>query len=162
MPKTTSNEGQAPDAEFALKMEQAFQGKPIESQPQDVYIEHLLESLPPELIQSMTDEQYLLLKRAFLRHHTRHMMDIRGVVPFFFTQFYFVFLFGKDRRQATQQAMADRRSSASEGASRLGGLLATSAFLLGLFFISLGLLYFLKTVLKVDLIPDFHLPDLWR
>ncbi len=94
-------------------VQEAFEGdRPLE-QPQDVYIQHLLQCLPAELLTTLTPEQYQLLKRSLLTYHRRHLVDVRGVIPFFFTRFYFVFLFGKDRRGQSQEIPIERRQSST-------------------------------------------------
>jgi len=85
-------------------------GEPLEN-PCDMYILHILRSLPPELIQSLSPRQYQLLKRSLYRAHRRHLVDIRGVIPFFFARYYFVFLFGRDRRTYTRPVPLERRKS---------------------------------------------------
>jgi len=150
------------EPEFARAMEHAFSGHAEQEAKQDVYTQHLLECLPPELVRSFTKEQYQALKKAFTRYQTRHMLDIRGTIPLLFTQYYFVLLFGKDRRQSTQATLADRRQNTSEKGARL--ISATITALLytvvvaGLFL----LFYFIKSVDNFNIFPGFHLRDLWK
>ncbi|MDW8106137.1 MAG: hypothetical protein RMK45_01520 [Armatimonadota bacterium] len=92
-------------------IQEAFEGDEPAEQPHDVYILHLLRALPPALIQSLTPEQYQLLKRSLYQYHRRHLLDVRGVIPFLWTRFYFVFLFGKDTRTRTEQVPIERRAS---------------------------------------------------
>ncbi len=84
--------------------------EPLED-PRDMYIIHILRSLPPELIQSLSPSQYNLLKHSLYRAHRRHLVDIRGVIPFFFARYYFVFLFGRDRRSYNRDVPLERRKS---------------------------------------------------
>ncbi|MEN3000836.1 MAG: hypothetical protein ABDI19_03215 [Armatimonadota bacterium] len=83
---------------------------PLE-QPRDLYIQHLLNALPHELVESLTPDQYRQLKDALYRYHRRHLIDIRGVIPFFFRRYYFVFLFGHDQRQREQPVPFERRQT---------------------------------------------------
>lgn len=148
--------------EFARAMEHAFSGRATQEAKQDVYTQHLMECLPPELVRSFTKEQYRALQKAFTRYQTRHMMDIRGTIPLLFTQYYFVLLFGKDRRQSTQAILADRRQNTSEKGSRLVSTLITALLY---FVVTAGLFtlfYFIKSMDNFNLFPGFHLRDLWK
>ena len=40
------------------------------------------------------------------------MLDVRGVIPFLWTRFYFVFLFGKDTRTQSHAVDVERRAPA--------------------------------------------------
>lgn len=89
---------------------EAFEGEQPAEQPQDVYILHLLRALPPDLLQSLTPEQYQRLKQSLYQYHRRHLLDVRGVIPFLWTRFYFVFLFGKDTRMRHEAVPLERRA----------------------------------------------------
>jgi len=109
----------APDREPREKpplwvIQEAFEGDEPAEQPQDVYILHILRALPPDLVQSLTPDQYQRLKQSLYAYHRRHMLDVRGVIPFLWTRYYFVFLFGKDTR-------ADSRAVDSSGVRLRGG-----------------------------------------
>jgi hypothetical protein len=78
----------APDREPREKpplwiIQEAFEGDEPAEQPQDVYILHLLRALPPDLIQSLTPDQYQRLKQSLHSYHRRHMLDVRGCNPVF-------------------------------------------------------------------------------
>ncbi|GBC91803.1 hypothetical protein HRbin15_00262 [bacterium HR15] len=90
-------------------IQEAFAGDAPLEQPRDLYIQHLLNALPPELIASLTPDQYRQLKEALYHYHRRHLIDVRGTIPFFFGHYYFVFLFGRDRRQQDQSVPFERR-----------------------------------------------------
>lgn len=91
-------------------IQEAFEGEEPAEQPQDVYILHLLRALPPDLLQSLTPDQYQRLKQSLHSYHRRHMLDVRGVIPFLWTRYYFVFLFGKDTRAETRPVGVERRA----------------------------------------------------
>lgn len=150
------------EPEFARTMEHAFSGRAARENRQDVYVEHLMECLPPDLVHSLTEEQYLSLKKAFTRYQTRHMLDVRGTIPLFFTQYYFVLLFGRDRRQSTQAVLADRRQDVSEKGSRLVSTFATALLYLGIVTGLFLLFYFVKSMDNFNIFPGFHLRDLWK
>ena len=77
----------APDREPREKpplwvIQEAFEGDEPAEQPQDVYILHILRALPPDLVQSLTPDQYQRLKQSLYAYHRRHLLDVRGVIPF--------------------------------------------------------------------------------
>ncbi|MCS7300804.1 MAG: hypothetical protein NZ556_04535 [Fimbriimonadales bacterium] len=112
-------------------IQETFEGDQPAEQPQDVYVLHLLRALPAELLNSLSPEQYDLLRRSLLQYHRRHLLDVRGVIPFLWTRFYFVFLFGKDTR-TRQEAVAFERRARPRWHSVLGWvvMLALLALLL--------------------------------
>lgn len=91
-------------------IQEAFEGDTPAEQPHDVYILHLLRALPPALIESLTPEQYQWLKQSLLSYHRRHLLDVRGVIPFLWTRYYFVFLFGRDTRTRAEAVPVERRA----------------------------------------------------
>ncbi len=119
-------------------IQEAFEGERELEHPQDVYIQHLLQSLSPELLDTLSPEQYQLLKRSLLQYHRRHLVDVRGVIPFLFTRFYFVFLFGKDRRGQSQAVAFERRHPPTFW-NRLAGWLVMIAVLSLFVFGALGM-----------------------
>lgn len=104
-------------------IQEAFESDemPLEH-PQDLYIAHLLQSLPKDLVDSFTPEQYSLLKQALRQYHRRHLIDVRGVIPILFARYYFVFLFGRDRRQRSETVALDRRRKKGRVATLIGWL----------------------------------------
>lgn len=104
-------------------IQEAFESDemPLEH-PQDLYIAHLLQSLPKDLVDSFTPEQYSLLKQALRQYHRRHLIDVRGVIPILFARYYFVFLFGRDRRQRSETVALDRRREKGRVATLIGWL----------------------------------------
>jgi len=90
-------------------LQEAFAGETPLEQPHDLYIQHLLDALPPTLIETLTPDQYHQLKQALYRYHRHHLIDVRGIIPLPFGRYYFVFLFGTDRRQRSQAVPFERR-----------------------------------------------------
>lgn len=91
-------------------IQEAFEGDDPAEQPRDVYILHLLRALPPALLESLSPEQYQLLKQSLYQYHRRHLLDVRGVIPFLWTRYYFVFLFGRDTRRRDEAVALERRT----------------------------------------------------
>lgn len=124
-------------------IKEAFEDEqtPLEH-PQDLYIAHLIQSLPKELVESFTTEQYDSLKRALRQYHRRHLIDVRGVIPFFFARYYFVFLFGRDTRSHHEKVVWERRRQRTKLSALIGWLvmaLIMSMLILG----ALGASHFL-------------------
>ena len=122
----------APDREPREKpplwvIQEAFEGDEPAEQPQDVYILHILRALPPDLVQSLTPDQYQRLKQSLYAYHRRHLLDVRGVIPFLWTRYYFVFLFGKDTRADSRAVDFERRAPARW--ARLAGWVVMLAIL---------------------------------
>jgi hypothetical protein len=123
-------------------LQEAFsEGTPLE-QPRDLYIQHLLNALPADLIASLTPDQYHQLKDALYRYHRRHLVDIRGTIPLPFGHYYFVFLFGRDRRKRDEPVPFERRATTGRWV-RLVGWLIMLAILALLVLGALGFAYFL-------------------
>ena len=92
-----------------------------------MYILHILRALPPDLVQSLTPDQYQRLKQSLYAYHRRHLLDVRGVIPFLWTRYYFVFLFGRDTREASRAVDFERRAPARW--ARLAGWLVMLAIM---------------------------------
>ncbi|MFN3690289.1 MAG: hypothetical protein ACK4UU_05110 [Fimbriimonadales bacterium] len=116
-------------------IQEAFEGDEPAEQPRDVYILHLLRALPPALLETLSPEQYQLLKQSLYQYHRRHLLDVRGVIPFLWARYYFVFLFGRDTRARDETVAFERRAS-SRWARLLGWAVMTA--ILGL--LALGFL----------------------
>lgn len=143
-------------------LEQAFQGNAEPEPERDVFTQNLWEALPVDALRNLTPEQYHLLKRALQTQRKRHWLDIRGVIPLFFTQFYFVFLFGPDRRRETQEVLWERRQSVQEGAAKLIGGAALTVFLTLLFLSGFAVWYGVKCLVGADILPGFSLSEFIR
>jgi hypothetical protein len=104
-------------------LQEAFgEGTPLE-QPRDLYIQHLLNALPADLTASFTPDQYRQLKDALYRYHRRHLVDIRGTIPLPFGHYYFVFLFGRDRRHREEAVPFERRAASGRWGRLVGWLI---------------------------------------
>ncbi len=143
-------------------LEQAFQGKAELEPERDVFTQHLWEALPADALRSLTPEQYHALKRALQTQQKRHWLDIRGVIPLVFTQFYFVFLFGPDRRRETQEVLFERRRAVKEGTAKLIGGAALTVFLTLLALSGLAVWYVVKCIVGADILPGFSLSQYLR
>jgi len=143
-------------------LERAFEGKAEPEPERDVFTQHLWEALPVDALRNLTPEQYHALKRALQTQQKRHWLDIRGVIPLFFTQFYFVFLFGPDRRRETQEVLYERRQAVKEGTAKLVGGAALTVFLTLLALSGLAVWYVVKCIVGADILPGFSLSQYLR
>lgn len=150
--------------EFSFDSPDLWSGQAEPLPPEDPYTATLLQSLPPEVARTFTSEQIAALRQVLLQRNGRtgHLIDIRGILPLFFTQYYFVFLFGKDRRQETQEVLMERRQAVREGTSRLFLTTLLSLFLFVFLGFLFAMLYGIKSALGINLFPNFHLPDLFK
>ncbi|HBE04093.1 MAG: hypothetical protein A2096_11125 [Spirochaetes bacterium GWF1_41_5] len=124
----------------------------------DSYIECLIKRLKPETIASLTEVQLNDLKTAIRETHenTNHILDWRGLLPFFFRRYYFVFIMGRDKRKPGKTKEASRGRKVSVFANLFFIVIIT----MPIFIIFSFLLYLIKTALGVDIVQTAHLPEL--
>ncbi|NUL83210.1 MAG: 3-phosphoshikimate 1-carboxyvinyltransferase [Armatimonadetes bacterium] len=146
----------------AILQEKVWLGNAEPPPEDDPYTVEILRRLSADTASSFTAEQMVALRSALssARSHPKHAIDIRGLIPLYFAQYYFVFLFGRDRRYQTEHAILERRSEVKEKAG-----LATHA--IGLLFLfgtlttaCLTTLYIVKSLAGIDLLPGIHLRSL--
>lgn len=130
----------------------------VHKDPLDPFTHHLIENLDPKVRDSLTPNQLSAIIDAARasRPETKHLVDLRGVIPLFYSRYYFVFLMGRDRRSAARRTEKQRRRWTSLWAWTLFLVVASLPVLLVIF----TLLYFLKSSLGIDLLPDQHLTDI--
>jgi len=111
----------------------------------------------------LSDEQREVIYKALLAEeaHERHSVDLRLYIPLLFRGYYLVLFAGRDRRKSTLELNSLRLRRSMRGVIRLLTIVSTSllSFLLAsaLFWSA----YKVKTALGIDLIPGFHLTDLF-
>ncbi|MFK5985966.1 MAG: hypothetical protein QM479_11155 [Pseudomonadota bacterium] len=120
----------------------------------------VINQISPEIKKSLTAIQLNEIKSAIAASTPlkKHSVDIRGVIPLFFTRFYFVFLLGRDKRLKTKKAELNRRN---EG-DILVSILLFAFFTLPLLFFLILVIYITKTELNIDLFSEFHFLDLFE
>ncbi|RCU50395.1 MULTISPECIES: 3-phosphoshikimate 1-carboxyvinyltransferase [Corallincola] len=127
---------------------QAFQG----SLHNDPVIQRLFERVPQKVQDSFTEEQLIHLKVAVgSRGWGEHTVDIRGSFRGWKHRYYYVMLFGRNRRQLSpgQQHIHNLLSAGLLSVLLMGGLL-----------LGFMVLYLLKSALGIDLLPN-HSLGLW-
>jgi hypothetical protein len=130
----------------------------------DPFPDDVLDALPDHVRASLTPDQVIALREALGRtraqDHTRHLLDLRGTLPLYWTRLYFVLLCGRDRRQQVRTVQAGRRAAAGQFLRALLVLIILGLLALGLTLLLLLGLYALKSAWGIDLFPDTHLRDL--
>lgn len=122
------------------------------SRDHDPFVFGLKQRLPEELRESFTAEQLEGLRTAFAtRSWARHKLDLRGTFNIWRTQYYFVLVAGRNKRNLTR---AQQRLSMAAKA------VAITLFLLFSLLLGLVTLYVLKSALGINLLPNFSL-GLW-
>lgn len=118
-----------------------------------IVVERFYDALDEKTTAELTAEQKAAVEKAIVAVtlSSRHRVDVRRSFPFFGRRYYYVFLFGRDRRRNQRQESALQRIIVS--------LLVVLAllFCLGSIFIAL---YLIKSALGIDIFPHFHL-GLW-
>lgn len=111
----------------------------------DPFVQKLLSRMPDEVSDSFTEKQLTyLLTSLGSRRWGSHKIDLRTTVGFFRWRYYFVFLFGRNRRELSR--LEQRLSIVGKA------LLLTIALLFVLLVV-----YLLKSAAGIDLFPGFSL-----
>lgn len=123
---------------------------------QDILAELVVRGVPAHVRATMTEEQIKAVKTAVANTagKSRHAIDLRFVLPLFFTKLYFVVLVGKDSRNSTLDLEDDRRSRAVFHMS--GAAVAVGSAIVVV--VAFAVLYALKSKMGIDLF-DGHLSD---
>jgi len=114
-------------------------------------IEKLLAKFPKDVADSFTDEQLTHLLTAIgTREWGSHKVDMRGTIKFPLSKwrYYYVFLFGRNRRDLTRK----ERQISIFATAVVPSILLTFSVLLGLL-----VLYLIKSALGIDLLPNHSL-----
>jgi hypothetical protein len=128
----------------------------------ETFADYTLSRVPRVIRESLTDEQYQAIRTSLIARDTdsRHSIDVRLTMPFFFRSYYFVFFGGRDRR-ASRYVLENERWALIPLPIKMGFyylvFFTVSLAVLGLAFIAA---YKLKQLIGIDLFPNFHLPDL--
>lgn len=125
----------------------------------DPYIESILHKVPEKVARELTPEQWEGFREALrrTRDNPRHVFDVRFILPLYFTRIYCIFILGRDTRERVQHVLIERRRHAWK---TLGALTVAACFVAGVAVV-LGILYVVKAVAGIDLIPNFSLLKWW-
>jgi len=125
----------------------------------DPLADDIFERIDPKIRDSLSPTQLSAISEAVRTSGSgTFLINFRGVIPFFFAKYYFVFLLGRDHTAVRRKTETFRR----QRYSLMGGIMF--AFLVGLpfFLLLLTFLYLLKYVAGVDFVPNFHIYDIFR
>jgi hypothetical protein len=125
----------------------------------DPFTDEVIHRIEPKVRDSLTPTQLSAIVQAIRTPSPGAFpVNFRGVLPFFFTRYYFVLLIGRDRTAARLKKETFRR----QRYSLMGGVLFASLVALPFLLLLFLFLYLLKQTWGLDFIPDFHLYDVFR
>jgi hypothetical protein len=126
---------------------------------EDRFTMFVMSRIPDEVRASLTAEQYQAIRTAIYRSRPGqgHAVDLRFSVPLVLFRGYVVLQMGKDRRA---RARPDDKSKPQSALSRIVGYALFAVLAYSAVVLVLGVLYLLKSLLGINLLPDKHLLDL--
>lgn len=126
----------------------------------DIFADSVLKRVDPEVRATLLPAQLSAIREAITTEHSahRHSVDLRGTIPLLFARYYYALRLGRDRRGSTRESEAARRKKTALVGGGLFFLVALSPLVL----LGLLCLYFLKSVLDINLFADMHLWDLFE
>jgi hypothetical protein len=124
----------------------------------DPFTDNIIRRIDPKIRDSLTTTQVTAIIAAIRNPEKIRPIDIRGIIPLYFARYFFVLLIGRDKRAVMEREEHMRRKKASWLGGILFALLVSLPFLLLLFVF----LYLLKYFAGVDIVPDFHLWEIFE
>lgn len=129
----------------------------------EVFADYTLSRIPIEIRATFSHEQVMAIRNALIMQApTRgNVLDLRFIVPLFFRKYYVLIKIGRDRRKITYHQERLRIAGIPKPIRTL--FMATALLMIflvfGIFlFVSL---YMFKSLLGIDIFPNFHLLDLF-
>jgi|TARA_R110002072_G_scaffold19100_8_gene71107 hypothetical protein len=114
----------------------------------DAFLAKHFQFISPEMASSFTPEQRVALRHMFMsREEGKHLIDSRHSFPLGRRRYYYVFLFGRDKRPIERLR---REGMLSRGMTLIVYLIGLLLLMLPVF----GILYLFKSALGVDLFPN--------
>ena len=118
------------------------------------FLARFFSMLPPDVARSFSDRQLKAISCAFgTRRWRDHTLDRRWLIPLFGHSYYFVLLAGAERR-SRQRRLRDRLL---HPLISIGNGMVAALFFAGILISLLVSLYVIKSLLGIDLLPDFSL-----
>lgn len=121
------------------------------------YIARIMESIDPEISQSLTDEQRKAIEEAIAQERPNQYHAVNIELPLYFARYYFVLQLGRDRRTTRRILEKRRRKLVAFAGNVMFFFMVASPLLL----VFLAVIYILKSAMGIDLFPDFHMPHLF-
>ncbi len=83
-----------------------------ESANTDNFTQSVISRINPQIYSTLSSEQIEALAQAVYscRPTKKHLINFRGFIPFFKSRYYFVFLFGRDRRAESHEVQHNMRN----------------------------------------------------
>ncbi len=124
----------------------------------DPFTDNIIRRIDPKIRDTLSTTQVTAIIAAIRNPEKIRPIDIRGIIPLYFARYFFVLLIGRDKRAVMEREEHMRRKKASWLGGILFALLVSFPFLLLLFVF----LYLLKYFAGVDIVPDFHLWEIFE
>ena len=124
----------------------------------DPFTDNIIHRIDPKIRDTLSTTQVTAIIAAIRNPEKIRPIDIRGIIPLYFARYFFVLLIGRDKRAVMEREEHMRRKKASWLGGILFALLVSLPFLLLLFVF----LYLLKYFAGVDIVPDFHLWEIFE
>ena len=124
----------------------------------DPFTDNIIRRIDPKIRDTLTTTQVTAIIAAIRNPEKIRPIDLRGIIPLYFARYFFVLLIGRDKRAVMEREEHIRRKKASWLGGILFALLVSMPFLLLLFVF----LYLLKYFAGVDIVPDFHLWEIFE
>ena len=124
----------------------------------DPFTDNIIRRIDPKIRDTLSTTQVTAIIAAIRNPEKVRPIDIRGIIPLYFARYFFVLLIGRDKRAVMEREEHMRRKKASWLGGILFALLVSLPFLLLLFVF----LYLLKYFAGVDIVPDFHLWEIFE
>ena len=124
----------------------------------DPFTDNIIRRIDPKIRDTLTTTQVTAIIAAIRNPEKIRPIEIRGIIPLYFARYFFVLLIGRDKRAVMEREEHMRRKKASWLGGILFALLVSLPFLLLLFVF----LYLLKYFAGVDIVPDFHLWEIFE
>ena len=124
----------------------------------DPFTDNIIRRIDPKIRDTLSTTQVTAIIAAIRNPEKIRPIDIRGIIPLYFARYFFVLLIGRDKRPVMEREEHMRRQKASWLGGILFALLVSLPFLLLLFVF----LYLLKYFAGVDIVPDFHLWEIFE
>ncbi len=124
----------------------------------DPFTDNIIRRIDPKIRDTLSTTQVTAIIAAIRNPEKIRPIDLRGIIPLYFARYFFVLLIGRDKRAVMEREEHMRRKKASWLGGILFALLVSLPFLLLLFVF----LYLLKYFAGVDIVPDFHLWEIFE
>ncbi len=134
----------------------------IQKTRSEIFADFTMSRVPQPVRDSLTDKQYDAVRCALVAQdeYSRHRIDMRFRIPFFFRSYYLVVFAGRDRRASTYRLEYARLTRVPRPLRRAFYLVASFSLAVAVAAVTFAAAYTLKSYLGIDVFPEFHLQDL--